>query len=206
MLRFGTGHARILVADDDGPFRAYVCALLEDHDYTAVPASSGSDALALLAEEPPAAVVLDVNMPGLSGYEVCRSIRDELGLDLPVLFVSGERTESYDRVAGLTIGADDYLVKPFAPDELLARLRSLLRRVSRAEPTDLTDPGLTPRELEVLHLLAEGIQQPEIARRLVISPKTVGTHIEHILAKLGAHSRAEAVALAYRRELVPVPA
>jgi len=202
-MREERAHGRVLVVDDDGPFRAYVCALLDDHGYSAVPASSGSDALASLSGDLPAAIVLDVKMPGLSGYEVCRSIRDELGLALPIVFVSGERTESYDRVAGLTIGADDYLVKPFAPDELLARLRCLLRRIPQAE---LADPGLTPRELEVLQLLAEGIQQPEIARRLVISPKTVGTHIERILSKLGVHSRAEAVALAYRRQLVPVPA
>ena len=128
-MRPETGQERVLVVDDDAPFRAYVCALLEEHGYAAVPVSSGSDALAHLAGYPPTAVVLDVNMPGLSGYEVCRAIRDDLGLRLPILFVSGERTESFDRVAGLTIGADDYLVKPFAADELLARLRSLLRRV-----------------------------------------------------------------------------
>ena len=193
------GRKRVLVVDDDENFRAYVCALLEERGFSAAPASCGDDALATLSTDPPAAVVLDVSMPGRSGYDVCRAIRDDLGLDLPVLFVSGERTESIDRVAGLTIGADDYLVKPFAPDELLARLRSVLRRVPRAE---LGSQGLTPRELEVLRLLAEGIQQPEIAGRLVISPKTVGTHIERILSKLGAHSRAEAVALAYRRALV----
>jgi DNA-binding NarL/FixJ family response regulator len=141
-------------------------------------------------------------MPDMSGYEVCRSIRDDLGLRLPVLFISGERTESFDRVAGLTIGADDYLVKPFAPDELVARLRCLLRRIPSDE---VVDHGLTPRELEVLRLLAEGMRQAEIAERLVISPKTVSTHIERILTKLGAHSRAEAIALAYRLQLVTAP-
>jgi DNA-binding NarL/FixJ family response regulator len=118
------------------------------------------------------------------------------------MFVSGERTESYDRVAGLTIGADDYLAKPFEPDELLARLRGLLRRCGA---TSFVSP-LTRREQEVLSLLADGLDQDEIARRLVISRKTVGSHIERILAKLGAHSRAEAVALAYKLQLVAVPA
>jgi DNA-binding NarL/FixJ family response regulator len=148
----------------------------------------------------PAAVLLDVNVPRLSGYEVCRSLREEHGPDLPVIFVSGERTESFDRVAGLLIGADDYLVKPFAGDELLARLRCLLRRAGRREASST----LTGRELQVLELLADGLDQAEIAERLVISPKTVGKHIERILAKLGAHSRAEAVGLAYRLRLVPV--
>ena len=60
--------------------------------------------------------MLDVQLPGMSGYEICRELRDEFGEGLPILFVSGFRTESLDRVAGLLVGADDYLVKPFAPD------------------------------------------------------------------------------------------
>jgi DNA-binding NarL/FixJ family response regulator len=175
--------------------------VLEEGGYRVVEAVDGLAALAAVRAERPAAVILDVNMPRLSGYEVCRSLREEHGPELPVMFVSGERTESFDRVAGLTIGADDYLVKPFAADELLARLRGLLRRAGRPEAAAST---LTRRELEVLRLLADGLDQAEIAERLVISPKTVGTHIERILAKLGAHSRAEAVALAYRLRVVPV--
>jgi DNA-binding NarL/FixJ family response regulator len=192
---------QVLVVDDDALFRAYVRSVLEEGGYRVVEAVDGLAALAAVRAERPAAVILDVNMPRLSGYEVCRSLREEHGPDLPLMFVSGERTESFDRVAGLTIGADDYLVKPFAADELLARLRSLLRRAGRPEAAAST---LTRRELEVLRLLADGLDQAEIAERLVISPKTVGTHIERILAKLGAHSRAEAVALAYRLRVVPV--
>jgi DNA-binding NarL/FixJ family response regulator len=191
----------VLVADDDVLFRAYVRGVLEEGGYRVVEAEDGLAALAAVRAARPAAVVLDVNMPGLSGYEVCRSLREEYGPDLPLIFVSGERTESFDRVAGLTIGADDYLAKPFAADELLARLRRLIRRAGRAESAPTT---LTRRELEVLQLLADGLDQAEIAERLVISPKTVGTHIERILAKLGAHSRAEAVALAYRLRVVSV--
>jgi DNA-binding NarL/FixJ family response regulator len=192
--------ARILVVDDDDPFRAYLCAALEDNGYAPLPVACGSDALAVIESDVPAAVILDVNLGGLSGYEVCRVIRDELRLDVPVLFVSGERTESFDRVAGLAMGADDYLAKPFAEDELLARLRSLLRRVPQAN----ADRVVTPREFEVLKLLAEGMKQSEIAAELVISSKTVASHIERILGKLGAHSRAQAVAIAYRDGLVNV--
>jgi DNA-binding NarL/FixJ family response regulator len=191
----------VLVVDDDALFRAYVRGVLEEGGYRVVDAEDGLAALASVRASRPAAVLVDVNMPGLSGYEVCRSLREAYGPDLPVMFVSGERTESFDRVAGLTIGADDYLAKPFAADELLARLRCLLRRASRVDAAPST---LTRRELQVLQLLAEGLDQGEIAERLVISPKTVGTHIERVLAKLGAHSRAEAVALAYRRRVVSV--
>ena len=192
----------ILVVDDDVFFRAYVRGVLEQSGYRVVEAEDGFAALESVRTSRPAAVLLDVNMPRLSGYEVCRSLREEHGPDLPLMFVSGERTESFDRVAGLTIGADDYLAKPFAADELLARLRGLLRRADRAQVA--APSTLTRRELEVLRLLADGLDQGEIAERLVISPKTVGSHIERVLAKLGAHSRAEAVALAYRLRVVPV--
>ena len=198
-----TRSGRVLVVDDDASFRECMRALLEGAGYDVELAPGGVEALAAIRAGLPAAVLLDVNMPGLSGYEVCRSIRQDLELDVPVLFVSGHRTEALDRVAGLMIGADDYLPKPFAPDELLARLRCLLRRpAAAAERTN----GLSRRELEVLSLLAEGLSQPAIAERLVISPKTVGTHIERILEKLGVHSRAQSVAIAYRLQLVPVPA
>ena len=194
---------RLLVVDDDAPFRAFMRALLEGAGYAVEDAASGDAALAAVRDRPPAAVLLDVSLPGLSGYEVCRAIRQDHRLDVRVVFVSGERTESFDRVAGLLIGADEYVTKPFAPDELLARLRGVLRRSS---PPAGAKGGLSRRELEVLTLLAEGLRQPEIAARLVISPKTVGTHIERILAKLDAHSRAQAVAIAYRLQLVPLPA
>lgn len=75
-----------------------------------------------------ALVVLDVNIPGISGYEICRRLRDEFGPALPILFLSGERTESFDKVAGLLVGGDDYLVKPFSPDELVARVQKLAGR------------------------------------------------------------------------------
>jgi DNA-binding NarL/FixJ family response regulator len=106
-----------------------------------------------------------------------------------------------ETITGLLIGADDYVVKPFAPDELVARVQRLLGR-SHAPSQSRGLSRLTKRELEVLGLLAEGKSQPDIADELVISLKTVGTHIEHILSKLGVKSRAQAVALAYRDRLL----
>jgi len=159
-------------------------------------------------------VLLDVCLPGVSGYEICRELRDRFGDSLGIIFVSGERVDSIDRVSGLLIGADDYVVKPFDPDELLARVRTVLRRVARPSANGngnrngktparaVADAELTPRELEVLQLLSEGLTQPQIASRLVISPRTVGTHIQNLLGKLDVHSRAQAVALAHRVGLV----
>ena len=195
-----TPYGPILIAEDDDAVAELLRALVEAAGYAAVVAKTGDEALELAREEVPSVAILDVNLPGVSGYEVCHELRRTHGTTLPILFVSGDRTESYDRVAGLLLGADDYLVKPFAPDELLVRVRALLRR---SAPAAVPRVALTTRELEVLTLLSDGLDQTEIAERLVISPKTVGTHIERILTKLGARSRAQAVAIAYRDALVP---
>ncbi len=189
-----------MVVDDDQDFRDVASALLERAGYAPLATACGEDALELAERERPRLVILDVCMPSLCGYEVCRQLRERFGDALPVLFVSGLRIESFDRVAGLLIGADDYLVKPFAADELLARVRRLVRKAAAAAPSHASQ--LTGRERQILALLARGLTQDEIAEQLFIARKTVGTHIEHILQKLGVRSRAQAVALAYRDELI----
>ena len=189
----------IVVADADSSFREQVSGILGDAGYEAAEATTGPEALKATRRLRPHLVVLDVRLPEVCGYEVCRKLRDEFGPGLPVIFVSAERTEPSDRIAGLLLGADDYLAKPVAFDELLARVRALIRRSRR---TIDSAPDLTARELEILRLLAEGHATGDIAGHLFISRKTVGTHIEHILRKLRVHSRTEAVALAYRDGLV----
>jgi DNA-binding NarL/FixJ family response regulator len=190
----------ILVVDDDEPLRAMLTDLLTQAGHEVRPASTGGEATRIANEEQPALAVLDVCLPDFSGYEVCRRLRERYGNAVPILFVSGERTEPVDRVAGLMLGGDDYLVKPFAPDELLARVAALLRRSERARNGHA--PVLTPREHQVLELLADGLPNSEIARRLVISPKTVGTHVAHIYEKLGVRSRVEALTAGYRHRLL----
>lgn len=192
----------MLVADDDNGVRALVRDTLEEGGFDVVEATCGRTAIEAALAERPLLVVLDVVMPTLSGYEVCRTVRERYGPHVPIVFLSGDRPEPHDRVAGLLLGGDDYLVKPFAPEELLTRVRLLVRRAAGAS----APARLTPREHEVLRLLADGLNQKEIAGRLVISRKTVGTHIERILDKLEVHSRAEAVAVAYRDGLVLAPA
>jgi DNA-binding NarL/FixJ family response regulator len=190
----------ILIVDDDADSRADVARLLRRLGCSTQGTATGEGALEAAKRERPALVLLEVRLPDTSGYEVCRALRDAFGESLPIVFVSRDRAERSDKVAGLLVGADDYLVKPFAPDELLARVRRLLTR-SRPSAGPVA-AGLTNREHEVLSLLAEGFPQPEIASRLSVSPKTVGKHIEHILRKLGVHSRTEAVAFALRNGLV----
>jgi DNA-binding NarL/FixJ family response regulator len=195
----------ILVVDDDSRFREMARALLERAGHRVTEAEGAPDALGSVAGDVPDLVLLDVRLPRTSGYELYQELRDRCGESLPIIFVSGDRTDAYDRVAGLLLGADDYLVKPFDSDELLARIRrSLTARTNGAVATQdaAVDVDLTPREREVLAMLADGRSANQIAGDLVISPRTVGTHIQNILGKLGVNSRAQAVAYAHHHGLV----
>jgi two-component system, OmpR family, response regulator MprA len=118
----------ILIAEDDRAVREALQRALQFEGYAVITAPDGGRALEILTTEEPDVVVLDVMMPGIDGLTVCRRLRDK-GLAVPVLMLTA-RHEVADRVAGLDAGADDYLVKPYALDELLARVRALLRRTS----------------------------------------------------------------------------
>jgi DNA-binding NarL/FixJ family response regulator len=193
----------VLIADPDVEARERLAGVLRAGGFHVLETADGAEAIAKARECWPVAAILEIPLGTVSGYEVCRTLKAELGAELAVIFLSGARTESYDRVAGLLIGADDYVTKPSAPDEILARLRVVTHRI-RAVPGAAGVGGarLTRREHEVLTLLGEGLRSSEIAERLVISPKTVATHTENIRRKLGVTSRAEAIAVAYRDQLL----
>jgi DNA-binding NarL/FixJ family response regulator len=192
----------ILIVDEDEGFRAFASRLFERAGFPIEEATTGEEAMVSARNMRPSLVLLDVLLPDVSGFEIASELRDEFGDDLPIVFISGDRTEPLDRAAGLLLGGDDYVVKPPDPDELLARARRLISRSRRGRAASLTrgpiETELTSREREVLELLAGGMRPKQIARELVISPKTVASHIQRMLAKLGVHSRAEAVAIAYR--------
>lgn len=198
-LAAATQRGQVLVVDDDELFVRSTRALLEEAGYRTLGATTGEEGLRLAREHGPSVVLLDIQLPKLNGYEVCRALRDEFGRSIGIAFLSGSRTESVDVSSGLLVGADDYLVKPCNPSELVARVAALMRRV---QPNGLNSRRLTRREVEVLRLLSDGLQQRDIAGELSISPKTVAIHIEHILGKLHVHSRAQAVATAYRENLL----
>jgi DNA-binding NarL/FixJ family response regulator len=188
--------SRVLVVDGDPASCAALSEALERAGYRTQQVRTGEEALRVAGRQPPALVIMETHLPGTSGYEIVRELRERYGENLPIIFVSAARTEEPDRVAGLLLGADDYLAKPVPLDHLLARVRRL---VAQSAPVAGPIPSrLTTREQEVLALLADGLEQDDIARRLFISPKTVAKHIERILSKLGVHSRAQAVVLALR--------
>jgi DNA-binding NarL/FixJ family response regulator len=188
-----------MIIDGDAQSRAAMAATLERAGWLTQQAESGEQALEAVRDEPPALVLLEVCLPGICGYQVCHDLRRAFGAGLPIVFVSA-RTEPHDRVAGLLVGGDDYFAKPIADDEFLIRIERLLRRAAPVDPSLAS--RLTKRELEILHLLADGSSTREIAESLVISGKTVNTHVDRILAKVGVHSRSQLVAAAYRRGLV----
>jgi two-component system KDP operon response regulator KdpE len=163
---------RILVVDDEVSIQRAVAPLLRSRGYAVEVVGSGADALKSVAEHAPDLIVLDLGLPDLEGTEVCRRIR--AGSGVPILVLSARGAEA-DKVQALDLGADDYVTKPFGPEELLARIRVALRRVTSDQPAesghvrlgDLTidydrrrvvrgqaEIRLTPKEFELLSLLA----------------------------------------------------
>jgi DNA-binding response OmpR family regulator len=135
---------RILAVEDDERIRTAVKLALEDEGWTVAEAGTGEDALAQFQQEPADVVLIDIMLPGIDGFEVCRSIRRTS--DVPIVMVTA-RADTHDVVAGLEAGADDYLTKPFAPKELSARIRALLRR---ARTSEVSSPHLRFGDLEIV--------------------------------------------------------
>src|SRR5450432_3496452 len=123
--------ATILIVDDEPQIRRVMRTTLSSNGYTVIEARSGEEALEVVRAERPDLVLLDVNMPGIGGLEACREIRDKS--DIAIIMLTVRNTE-HDKVLALDAGADDYVVKPFSMEELLARIRAALRRTSSAEP------------------------------------------------------------------------
>lgn len=163
---------RILLVDDEVSIQRSLTPLLQTHGYEVEIAGTGQYALKLVAEHPPDLIVLDLGLPDLDGTEVCRRVREQSAV--PIIILSARDRET-DKVRALDLGADDFVTKPFGPEELLARIRVALRRVAsgkgevsgQLQAGDLTidydrrrvvrgtdEIRLTPKEFELLSLLA----------------------------------------------------
>ena len=137
---------RILTVEDDERIRTAVKLALEDEGWTVEESDTGEDALNIFQRQPTDVVLIDIMLPGMDGFEVCRAIRKMS--DVPIVMVTA-RADTHDVVAGLEAGADDYLTKPFAPKELSARIRALLRRARS------TDPGSTHMRFGDLEIIPD---------------------------------------------------
>lgn len=203
--------SRILIIEDETPMRTALADVLEGEGYRTLTAADGEIGLRKAVAEKPDLILLDVMMPKLDGFAVCAELR-RLGQATPVLMLTA-KGQIEDRVNGLDVGADDYLVKPFSTEELLARVRALLRRTQRQgkSPTKLTlgdveidlarqTAGrgrkaihLTAKEFAMLRLLAEAAGEPVSREKFLDvvwdyaaypTTRTVDTHIASLRAKL----------------------
>jgi DNA-binding response OmpR family regulator len=144
MGHHGVVGTRILAVEDDERIRSAVKLALEDEGWTVDEAESGEQAIEMFQRSNPDVVLIDIMLPGIDGFELCRTLRRTS--DVPVVMVTA-RNDTHDIVAGLEAGADDYLTKPFAPKELSARIRALLRRI---RPSPSGHPRLSFGDLELI--------------------------------------------------------
>lgn len=174
-------------------------------------AASGLEGLDSFTQDSPDLIVSDVVMPEMDGFELCGKVRDtESGQLVPFIFLSG-RCDLEDRIQGHSIGADDYLVKPFHPRELIAKIEAQLARASRikaeiekitqqpkgAAPIEQVPLPLTPAEEKVFWEVIQGYTNKKIGDRLFISPRTVQTHLSNILSKLSLENRSQLIRYAF---------
>ncbi|MGW2400598.1 response regulator [Kitasatospora sp. NPDC001664] len=216
---------RVVLADDQALVRTgFGMILAADGIEVVAEAANGAEAVSAVLRTRPDVVLMDVRMPVMDGIEATRRIAGQAG-GPKVLILTTYDLDHYV-YAALTLGASGFLLKDVTPEHLVAAVRlvrtgdallapaitrRLVERFARPEPPSSPSPpppphralaDLTPRELEVLRLLATGLSNAELADRLVLSPTTVKTHVGRILTKLGLRDRVQAVVLAYETGLI----
>lgn len=200
---------RILVVDDDKNLFKLMKMYLEKEKYEVIGAFRGDEALEMSKKEDPVLVILDVMLPGMEGWQVCREIRAHS--DVPIIMLTA-KGETFDKVLGLELGADDYMVKPFDPKELIARVKAVIRRAQRSDDEQaISFPGLTinmgnysvayhgeelempPKEIELLHFLASHVNKVFTREELLEQvwgfdffgdSRTVDVHVKRIREKI----------------------
>ncbi|MBQ8798782.1 MAG: response regulator transcription factor [Lachnospiraceae bacterium] len=162
----------ILIADDNTDITDVLEAYVRKEGYEPLVAADGEEAMKLFRLHEPAAVLLDVMMPKEDGYEVCRKIRAVS--DTPVILITA-RGEDFERVMGLDIGADDYIVKPFSPNEVMARLRAVLRRMSRADREKISEKNENILKIGNLEINLEEYTLHIGGQRITLTKKEIET-------------------------------
>lgn len=226
-----TDATKLLLVDDEPGLREAVEAYLEDEGFTVEVASNANEGWELIQQKTPDLVITDIMMPQVDGYQFLDKLRDDPRYKaLPVIFLTAKGMTA-DRIKGYEAGCDGYLAKPFDPDELVAMVKNVLSRResigSQDNHSDLdaiaqqiaeiktilgqqgnvkTTPSpikidLTPREQSILNLVAEGLMNKEIARRLETSVRNVEKYVSRLFSKTGTNSRTELVRFALQHGL-----
>jgi DNA-binding NarL/FixJ family response regulator len=199
----GKDRKRLLLIDDDPNLILLVKDYLEFRGYEVLTADNGKEALNLLSQNLPDMIICDIMMPEMDGYALIENVRqDQRTSWIPVLFLSA-RGQSQDRIKGLNLGADVYMVKPFEPEELVAQVESSLKQTNRLllhndgigdDNSPIQVPAtveLTPTELKVVQLVARGLANREIALQMNVSQRTIESHVSNMLGKTGLSNRTE---------------
>ncbi len=205
-----TDNPKILVVDDDPNIAQLVKLYLEKEGYQVAVEGRGDSAVSAFRKDPPSLMILDIMLPGMDGWQVCRTVRQFS--NIPIIMLSA-KDETFDKVLGLELGADDYITKPFEGKELVARVKAVLRRAApgEAQTDTLSFPGLSislekyevyfqgkqvempPKELEVLHFLAAHKNRVFTREQLLEQvwgfeffgdSRTVDVHIKRLREKL----------------------
>lgn len=195
---------KLLLIDDDPNLILLVKDYLEFRGYEVLTAENGREGLQILEDHTPDMIICDVMMPEMDGYTFVEQVRQNPRTDwIPILFLSA-KGQSQDRVRGLNIGADVYMVKPFEPEELVAQVESSLKQANRLIKHNTTggveserqiqvpkNVELTPTELKVVTLVAQGMANREIAKQLKVSQRTIESHVSNMLNKTNLNNRTE---------------
>ncbi len=194
---------RLLLVDDDPNLILLVKDYLEFRGYEVITAENGKLAWQVLDQDVPDLIICDIMMPEMDGYAFVDKLRQDTKLSwLPVIFLSA-KGQIHDRIKGLNLGADVYIVKPFEPEELVAQVESSLKQAKRLldsapkgfdterklEVSDSVE--LTPTEQRVITLVAQGMGNRDISVQLEVSQRTIESHVSNMLAKTGLHNRTE---------------
>ncbi|MEM8777859.1 MAG: response regulator transcription factor [Cyanobacteria bacterium P01_G01_bin.49] len=194
----------LLLVDDDPNLILLVKDYLEFQGYEVTTTENGQEAIEILSKQVPDMIICDVMMPEMDGYALIEKVRQDSRISwIPVMFLSA-KGQSQDRVKGLNTGADVYMVKPFEPEELVAQVESSLKQAKRLmryktnisldEGSRIQVPGnveLTPTEIKVVQLVAQGLSNRDIAEKLSVSQRTIESHVSNMLNKTSLHNRTE---------------
>lgn len=193
---------KVLIAENEERIRKLLNIYLEKNDYLVAEAKDGEEVLQLLNKMRPDVLVLDILMPKLTGIEVCKIVRkDPINQNLPIMFLSSLNEKAFI-IEGLEAGGDDYLTKPFDPNELVARVNAMLRRLKKNVDDRFIYEALTSQEMNILLLMERGYTNKEIAHKLFLTEGTVKVYNHNIYQKLQVKNRTQAIVRAKEVALI----